>query len=228
MHVPYAIDEGRMQVLFTRDAFIYCLDKLEKTSDHERKPGESGPEHEIRLRMQKVRLKVTTETVCIKWENANPNVQIIPLDLAQDYFNYTVNVNGELKPINYIKGYKKLLYKNIYPNIDLEYTIHPNKGFKYSFILHPGANPNYIQMVVESSTSLIIDASGNVHYPTMYGDIIDEVLDMKGQKVYTKAPQNIIQDNVVEMLNLGHLSKGMYLIIARTSEKVYAQKVVVK
>ncbi len=171
--VPYAIDEGRMQVLFTHDAFIYCLDKVEKTPQHIRKENESGPEYEMRLRMQNIKLNVITETVCIKWLNANPNVQIIPLDLAQDYSNYTVNVNGELKPANYIKGYKKLLYKNIYPNTDLEYTIHPSKGFKYSFILHPGSNPNLIQMKVESNVSPSIDASGNLHYTTMYGDIID-------------------------------------------------------
>jgi len=171
--VPYAIDEGRMQVLFTQDAFIYCLDNVEKKPEHARKEGESGPEHEMRIRMENIKLNVTTETVCIKWQNANPNVQIIPLDLAQDYFNYTVSVNNTPQPVNYIKGYKKLLYKNIYPNIDLEYTIHPNKGFKYSFILHPGANPSHIQMVVESNTSPSIDAQGNVHYPTMFGDIID-------------------------------------------------------
>lgn len=171
--VPYAIDEGRMQVLFTQNAFIYCLDKVEKKPEHARKEGESGPEHEMRIRMQNIKLSVTTETVCIKWQNANPNVQIIASDLAQDYFNYTVNQNGELKPVNYIKGYKKLLYKNIYPNIDLEYSIHPQKGFKYSFILHPGANPNLIQMSVETGTPPSIDANGNVHYPTTFGDIID-------------------------------------------------------
>ncbi|MCS7027634.1 MAG: T9SS type A sorting domain-containing protein [Bacteroidia bacterium] len=171
--ILYAIDEGRLQVHFTKDGFTYCLDKIEKTHEHERRPNETGPEYEMRLRMQKIKLKVTTETVAIKWQGINSGTQIIPLDLAQDYFNYTINVNGEPKSINYIKGYKKLLYKNIYPNIDLEYTIHPRKGFKYSFILHPGANPGLIQMRVESSNAISMDEQGNLHYSTMFGDIID-------------------------------------------------------
>jgi hypothetical protein len=73
----------------------------------------------------------------------------------------------------------------------------------------------------------ISEGSFTIQYNAAYSQqSAIEVFDMNGQKVYHKVPQNIIQDNVVETLNLGHLPKGMYLIVARTKEKVYAQKVI--
>jgi len=75
----------------------------------------------------------------------------------------------------------------------------------------------------------ISEGSFTVQYSAAYSqNSTIEVFNMNGEKVFSKVPQNIIQDNVVETLNLGHLAKGMYLIVARTKEKVYAQKAIIK
>lgn len=57
------------------------------------------------------------------------------------------------KTLNYIgtnisnvkQQYLIITYKNLYPNIDLEYTI-KNGELKYNFLVYPGGNPNIIQM----------------------------------------------------------------------------------
>ena len=48
-------------------------------------------------------------------------------------------------------GFKRITYKNIYPHIDwyveaIEYGKH---FFKYGFVLHPGANPDHIQILLK-------------------------------------------------------------------------------
>jgi hypothetical protein len=71
---------------------------------------------------------------------------------------------------NKICGYEQITYENIYPNIDIQYTVHPESGVKYAIILHPGANPSDIQMVYDKSIKL---ENGKIKIPTIFGDVID-------------------------------------------------------
>lgn len=75
----------------------------------------------------------------------------------------------------------------------------------------------------------ISQGSFTVQYSSAYSKYSTiEVFNMNGEKLYSKVPQNIIQDNVVETLNLGHLSQGAYLIVVRTKEKVSTQKILIQ
>ncbi|PIY05093.1 MAG: hypothetical protein COZ21_04825, partial [Bacteroidetes bacterium CG_4_10_14_3_um_filter_31_20] len=60
------------------------------------------------------------------WQNANTEVKIEVSEKQEDYYTFRMQ-----KDICY--AYKKITYKNIYPNIDIEYTI-PNDsaGIKYN------------------------------------------------------------------------------------------------
>lgn len=169
--VLYAIDEGHLKVCFTQDGLVYCLRKSEHEQEYEQET--PGKENRREVHEKREHVKTITQTIRVKWLHCNRNVQVIPLDLAQDYYSYIIKVDGVDKNINHIKAYKKLLYKNIYPKIDLEYTIHPTKGFKYNFILHPGANPAHIQMKIEGSSIPVMDKEGNLIYYTILGEITD-------------------------------------------------------
>ena len=48
-------------------------------------------------------------------------------------------------------GFKRITYKNIYPNIDwyVEAIENGKQFFKYGFVLHPGANPDHIQILLK-------------------------------------------------------------------------------
>jgi gliding motility-associated-like protein len=64
--------------------------------------------------------------------------------------------------------YTKILYKNIYPNIDLEYeTI--DERFKYNFILNPGADINDIQLKIEGAESVRV-TSDRIYVNTRFGE----------------------------------------------------------
>lgn len=43
-------------------------------------------------------------------------------------------------------AFQKIVYRNIYPGIDVEYVIPENGGVKYTFVVHPGADPGQIRM----------------------------------------------------------------------------------
>jgi gliding motility-associated-like protein len=67
----------------------------------------------------------------MKWIGANEAVVIEKEEKSLHYFTY-----GEDSFISY--GFKKIIYKELYPHIDVAYTIPEKGGIEYSIILHPG------------------------------------------------------------------------------------------
>ena len=59
----------------------------------------------------------------MKWEGSNPNTIIEVTDPTENYYTFGEKGYENVKA----KGFKKLTYKNLYPNIDVEYII-PEKG----------------------------------------------------------------------------------------------------
>ncbi|MEI6595670.1 MAG: hypothetical protein WCO28_08895, partial [Bacteroidota bacterium] len=74
--------------------------------------------------------------VDISFDGANQNAKITSYDPAPDYINYYTTGTSEAGVTN-VHHYKKVLYQNIYKNIDVEFVLNENK-FKYNFIIHPG------------------------------------------------------------------------------------------
>ncbi|HEY8402199.1 MAG TPA: hypothetical protein VIK89_13110, partial [Cytophagaceae bacterium] len=86
------------------------------------------------------------QTVVLQLLNGNANPEIVPLDKATEYYNfyYAHCPNG----ITNVPAYGKLIYKNVYPFIDMVFHAE-EKGMKYDFIVHPGGNPADIRMKYE-------------------------------------------------------------------------------
>lgn len=75
---------------------------------------------------------------------ANPDAQIVaqqPLAGYTNYYNVTYAEEGILN----VHSYQKVIAKNIYPGIDVEYLVE-NGTFKYNFIVHPGADYKQIKL----------------------------------------------------------------------------------
>ncbi|MBI4929933.1 MAG: gliding motility-associated C-terminal domain-containing protein [Bacteroidetes bacterium] len=177
--ILYAVDQNGTQIYFTKEGLTYRFDKKEKKykEENEREEKINSAEEYMEYEKKEREMITTTDFVHMQWANANPDVEVIAEEKTDDYFSYT-KVNGE--NINYIKGYKKLIYKNLYPNIDVEYIFPEGKeGIKYSLILHPGADASQIKMLYSNPSlraersNLSLDKEGNIHIPTLFGDIID-------------------------------------------------------
>ncbi len=125
----------------------------------------------------------TSEFVNVFFVGTNPNVKIIAKNKTSHYFSYAVrdkNTN-DVKNIYNVAGYKIITYKNIYDNIDIEYTLHPKGGIKYNVILHPGANPSQIKMKYTSNHTnysnenvlFNLNQSGQLEIKTSKTDLIE-------------------------------------------------------
>ena len=172
--ILYAYDDKRSMIYFTPKGIVYCLQKRVQKKEADEDEGQESIAEKSHAEKEAEERNVSfiTDAIYFTWENANPDVRIIAEDPATDYFSYYCNDNsGDLKNINYIKGYNKIIYKNLYPLIDVEYVFHPGDGIEYSLILHPGADISNVKMNYSGNTKLI--GNGEIHIYTLFGNMIE-------------------------------------------------------
>jgi hypothetical protein len=83
----------------------------------------------------------------IEFVNGNKSPEIIATGELPGYINYYLPEapNGEALDIH---SYQKVVYKNIYPNIDIEFFLNNklSSGFEYNFVLRSGSNIGDIKL----------------------------------------------------------------------------------
>gem|GEM_PF-1232152 len=161
--ILFAADDRNMQILFTTQGWTYRFDNWYRNPN--RKKGDAS----------KPKYLVKTELVHVWWDGANPAATILAEELTGS--NNIYCMANEKRTAHYaiesVKGYRKLTYKNIYPNIDVEYTFHPQSGIKYSLVAHPGADISQIAMKYANRYNPSLDESGHLIVSTSFGDIIE-------------------------------------------------------
>jgi hypothetical protein len=141
--IKFAWSGNGVSIYFTPTGLCYYHMDLKPESSGERdqeKEEHQGPKKEKGL-------KGVPQSVRMDWEGADPAAKIIAEDPETYYFTYADLNDKTGKSSIRASGFKKITYKNIYPNIDIVYTFPSAKqGIKYSIILHPGADPSRVKM----------------------------------------------------------------------------------
>lgn len=128
--------------------------------------------------------------------NASPNIE--HEEMIDEYFNYFLN-NDKSKWASKVRAYKKIIYQNLYNQIDL--SVSSSEGNpKYDFILKKGADANDINIKYEGAASLKIK-DGNLLIGTSVGDITEwkpiafQIINGKKESVNClyKLNKNILQ-----------------------------------
>lgn len=94
-----------------------------------------------------------------QWKDANSSRQFVPEEEVSFYYCYS---GGKGRTI-IAHAYKKLLCRNLYPGIDVEYSFQDGtKSLQCSFILHPKANSESISLIYPGILSEEKNQSKNV------------------------------------------------------------------
>ncbi len=70
--------------------------------------------------------------------------EISPLNKSEEVFNFYQS--GFRNGITDVSSYKKIIYKSIYPDIDLVFYFSKSGSLKYDYIVHAGGKPSEIKM----------------------------------------------------------------------------------
>ena len=173
--IKYAIDFGATRIFFGDKGISYSFLEANKIPKEER--------DELRLKMTQYpadrkkyerligKFLFKTDVINMTWGQSSPTLLLNGEDETREYHNYSYrDENGAMIAASNAKGFRKLTYKNIYPNIDIEYVVHPIIGVKYAIIVHPGADPSSVSMNFDRDLSIL---EGKLNIPTNFGPIID-------------------------------------------------------
>ncbi len=146
--VLYSATIGSVQLYFTSHSILYSYNEYSKDATE----------------------KPIARTLVADWKNANNNVTIS----AEHGLSYAYHYpSGKSNTI--IAGiYRKIIYRNLYPGIDVEFYFPDKKeGFEYDIVVHPGADISQVKLAYGNATNPIIDSKGNVLTNTVVGEITD-------------------------------------------------------
>lgn len=165
-NILYGYEGLNMPVLFTSKGVIYLQRKTIKASNEEL--------HKLRSDGKPTTIN---RTITMEWLNANPDPRIVAEDICHDHFSY-----GLLR--TKARTYKKIVYKELYPGIDLVYSFTDNKkaGFEYSLQVNPGADISRVKMKYGGDVKNITqDKYGNL----IIASGIDEISVSTAECYYT-------------------------------------------
>ena len=164
--IRYYVQSSNVHAYFTEGGVIYKISKLTKTKvkkedkDREEEEGNKG-------------LKVSNSLAIMQWEGANPHPVMEPGSAGDGYYTFLKKDGATYKTIT-THGYKTIRYKDVYPGIDIEYTIPDKGGIEYNLIVQPGADVSVVSMHYTGDVkSIRTDNNGNIVIHTKNGDIME-------------------------------------------------------
>ncbi len=158
--VLFVYDHGTEKIYFTEAGLIYEFkEAVSKNEERGRKEKNEEEENSV----------IKKHFVRMDWIGANKNVRCEAFDKQNHYFTF----GG---PEHNSWGYKKIIFRNVYNGVDIEYQIPEEKesGVKYNVILHPGADPASFRAHYSGCRAKpILPGDGNVVVETDYDDIVE-------------------------------------------------------
>lgn len=167
--VNYFYKSGPLTIFLTKKGLAYQFEKWEN------KETETSKSHN---------LKRETYRMDVELLHAQLEGTIIEEEVLNDFSNYYKS--GVLNA----PSFKKITYKDVYPNIDwviyltpalskgegeyLSPNLSKGKGdLKYDFVVHPGGNPELVKLKIKWAKNLEIDKEGNLNLINSLGKIVE-------------------------------------------------------
>jgi len=157
--ILFSTNSSGVEVFFTREEITYRYDKasVRKKEDNQEENEQAENNSEVFF-------------YSAHWIGANPAVNIIAEEEVSHYYSYADSLGNPIKA----KGYSKIIYKNIYKNIDVEYFFPKNKeGIKYNIIVRPGADISKVRLQLPNTTGMVLNSNGDIISKSLFGDFVD-------------------------------------------------------
>ncbi|MFC6268582.1 DUF7948 domain-containing protein [Frigoriflavimonas asaccharolytica] len=191
--VLYLFNSNGLNVQLKKNGFsydFYEVEKTEKKVNNQKKTSSVQNLSEI----EKFDYKSIYHRIDIELLNSNPNASIVGVGKSSYFENYyQTKQNGEIINVKDVHLYKKVTYKNIYPEIDLEFegSLDSTTPIKYNFIVKPGGNVSDIKLKISGGANIL--KNNEISISTKFGEVIEKIPAswIKG-KENSKIPVNFI------------------------------------
>ncbi|MBI2269499.1 MAG: SBBP repeat-containing protein [Bacteroidetes bacterium] len=159
-YVFFKISAPGITMYITEKGITYMFSKANEELKNEKESRE-----EENLKMQYCRIDMDFKGATILKKNI---IKENPLVTNFNFF-YSHCPQG----IYGVKQFEKITIKDIYSGIDWKIYNSSDKGFKYDFIVHPGADPTQIELIYSSIKPAELNAGGNIVIETDIGTLTE-------------------------------------------------------
>ncbi|MCZ8197217.1 MAG: T9SS type B sorting domain-containing protein [Flavobacterium sp.] len=159
--VKYLLNTNGLNVQIRENGFSYDIYETKKHKLSKKEIAKQNPFPEALREKNKLpdyKLEYIYHRIDIDFLNSRKNAKIIAEDKSTDYDNY-YNVIGKPEGVLKVHKYKQITYENIYPNIDVVFSI-PNDSLKpveYNFVVKPNGKISDIQLKFNGAKTELLD-----------------------------------------------------------------------
>ena len=89
------------------------------------------------------------------------SVEVVGTDRLPGVSNYFIG-NDPRQWLTGVPYYARVIYRDVYPGIDLAFYGNRSGRLEYDFIVNPGADPSLIGLGIKGSSRLTLDSSGDL------------------------------------------------------------------
>jgi VCBS repeat-containing protein len=166
--ILYGATIGNIHAYFTANGLTYRYEESPKPTLKKNKSEESEKEREEAER--EVRKNPKIHYLGLTWEGANPASTVEAQEKRRDYYVYATGPASSIQ----VSLFKKIIYRNLYPGIDVEYIFPEGKeGLKYSVIVHPGADVSKVKLRYTGTKGIRKNNKGDLITTGSMGDFTD-------------------------------------------------------
>ena len=183
--VKYLFHSAGLNVQLRSNGFSYDVYETEKTKNHNFKINENLIPARSGYNIDEFIYTNLFHRIDIELINSNKNSKITAEGKSTDYENY-YNLLYQPKGITNVHRYEKVIYKNIYQNIDLVFFKPKDtlKPVEYNFVIHPGGKVSDIKMKFQGALAMLEEGKLkiNLRFGEMYENIPQSWIESKTKK----------------------------------------------
>jgi hypothetical protein len=168
--VKYFLKGTGMNVQLKSNGFSYDTYSVEQNSVANSR---DGFKNKLKNQPNQSLLTCHFHRIDVSLIDANLTAQIVTSSASETYLNYFTK-GTPVGGISNVHSYRQIVYKNIYPNIDLEFISDTNNWFKYNFIVRPGGDYKQIKLLYKGADEIRL-SSGKILMSTDNGDLNEQI-----------------------------------------------------
>lgn len=195
--VKYLLNSNGLNVQLKKNGFSYDVYEIKKTPIVRSVTAKTLPY--LSPEKEEFNLEYAFHRIDIDFVNSNYKVEVITEQKSRDFDNY-YNIPNKPEGVTEVYKYKQITYKNIYPNIDVVFTIpeDPQKTVEYNFVIHPKGKISDIQLKFNGAETNLAD--NKIQMNTCFGKMEETLpaswIEEKGHKKaivvgYQKLKKNV-------------------------------------
>jgi gliding motility-associated-like protein len=156
--VSYGVENMEFNAYFTKKGIIFQYQewRLIEKEEEEYESFIKKPEEKT--------TQVIWHTATMEWVGANPDVEIIAEEKVSNYYNYGGFYGGsdDTTQFYFVPAYKKLIYRNLYPGVDVVFELPAEGGMKYTLQVKPNTNIPEMAFKWVGPDKISLDKGGNL------------------------------------------------------------------